>query len=87
MDLKHAEDELPRLSNVDFWIPWSKNIARGEFQGQRVKTFQNIYNFVTKGSPVATCRDGQFWPIWPNFGLAENQGSHSLLALKFGISS
>ena len=87
MGLKHAEDELPRLSNVDFWIPRSKNLSRGEFQGQRLKTFKNIYNFVTTVGPVATRRDGQFWPIWPNFGLAENQGSHSLLALKFGISS
>ena len=87
MGLKYAEDELPRLSNVDFWIPRSKNLSRGEFQGQRLKTFKNIYNFVTTVGPVATRRDGRFWPIWPNFGLAENQGSHSLLALKFGISS
>ena len=70
MGLKHTEDELPRLSNVDFWIPRSKNLSRGEFQGQRLKTFKNIYNFVTTVGPVATRRERPILALGPNFGWA-----------------
>ena len=76
MGKKLPEDELPWLSKVDFWIPRSKNPFRGDFQGQKLNSFQKICNFVTKGGPVATRRVGPFLALGPNFGWAQKQGSH-----------
>ena len=87
MGPKLPEDDISWLSNVDFWSPRSKNPTRGNFLGQKLDIFPKKCNFVTRGSPVATCRESPFLAWGPIFGWAEKQGSHWFLGMKIGSSS